>query len=140
MAHAHAGHSHDHEHEHLHVHSRHADQHALTLAFGITAAFTIIEALGAWISGSLALWADAGHMLSDSVALGLSLFALRLARSRAQRLRTYGLHRAEILAALANGMALVIICGLILYEAWQRLNVPANVNGSVMTLVAVLGL
>ena len=138
------GHSHDLGHEHGHTHShapnRNADRRALWLAFAITLTFTAVEIVGGWLSGSLALIADAGHMFTDAAALGLSLVAIWLANRPAARRRTYGLYRAEILAAFFNGMTLVILCGWIFYEAYHRLLSPPEVQSRQMLLVAVVGL
>ena len=115
-------------------------QRALWLAFGITLTFTIAEAIGGWVSGSLALLADAGHMLTDTVALGLSLGAIWLTTHPPKARRTYGLYRAEILAAFLNGLTLFVICGLIFHEAWIRWRAPSPIQGGVMLLIAILGL
>jgi cobalt-zinc-cadmium efflux system protein len=91
-------------------------------------------------AGSLALLADAGHMLSDAGALALSLFAVWIAQRPANPRRTYGYHRTEILAALANGATLIAISLFVFIEAWQRLSAPPPVNGPVVTGIAVGGL
>ena len=88
----------------------------------------VAEAVGGWLTGSLALLADAGHMLSDVAALGLSLFAMWMARRPPTSKRTYGYHRMEILAALANGATLVAISILVLIEAVQRFRNPPEVD------------
>jgi cobalt-zinc-cadmium efflux system protein len=106
----------------------------------MTAIFMIAEAVGGVLSGSLALLADAGHMFTDVAALGLSLFAMRLARRPASTKRTFGYVRLEILAALVNGAALLVIAGLILLEAWQRLRAPADVDGALLLGIATAGL
>jgi cobalt-zinc-cadmium efflux system protein len=107
---------------------------------GITAVFMVAEAIGGVLSGSLALLADAGHMFTDVAALGLSVFAMRLARRPPSTKRTFGYARLEILAALVNGAALLVIAGLILVEAWERLRAPVQVDGGLMLGVAALGL
>jgi len=106
----------------------------------ITAAFMVAEVAGGLLSGSLALLADAGHMLTDAGSLGLSLFAIRMAQRPASPEKTYGYVRLEILAALVNGAALLVIAGLIVVEAWHRLRDPVAVNGAIMLGVAVVGL
>ena len=99
------------------------------------------EVVGGLLTHSLALLADAGHMLSDAAALGLSLFALRMAQRRpADPLRTYGYHRAEILDALANGAALLAIAVLIAVEAVDRLRAPEAIAAPGMLAVATGGL
>lgn len=98
------------------------------------------EVVGGLISGSLALLADAGHMLSDSASLALALAAITLAQRPSTPTRSFGLQRAEILAALVNGLALVAISIWIFYEAYQRLTDPPEILGGLMIVVAVIGL
>ncbi len=100
----------------------------------------LAEAVGGYLTGSLALLADAGHMLSDVAALGLSVFAIRIARRPPTPTRTYGHHRTEILAALANGATLVAISLYILIEAARRLGHPPAIDAPVMMAVAGGGL
>lgn len=109
---------------------------ALLLAIGVTVA----EALGGWFSHSLALLADAGHMLADVGALGLALFVARVAQRPATPERSYGLLRLEILAALVNGAALVAIAVGIGIEALRRLEAPSEVHGALLLGVAAVGL
>ncbi len=130
-AHAHAGHSHDH---------RDAPLRRLIAALAVTVIYLIAEAIGAWWSQSLALYADAGHMLSDAAALALSVFAAWFARRPPTARHTFGFHRGEILAALLNGATLIAIAILILIEAVRRLRSPTDVDGPVMIAVAVGGL
>jgi len=106
----------------------------------ITAVFMIAEVVGGLLSNSLALLADAGHMFTDVAALGLSVFAMRLARTPPTGKRTFGYVRLEILAALVNGATLLLISGLIMLEAWERVRDPVAIDGSVMLAVAALGL
>jgi cobalt-zinc-cadmium efflux system protein len=106
----------------------------------LAAAYMLAEVAGGLWTGSLALLADAGHMLADVAALGLSLFAFWLARRPAHPERTYGYHRAEILAALANGSALVAVALGIGFEALQRLREPAPVDAGPMLAIAAGGL
>ena len=138
MAHSHTGHSHDHSHG-GHGHSS-ADRRALTLVFTLTTAFLVAEIVGGLLTGSLALLADAGHMASDSAAIGLSLFAFWLSQRPATPNRSFGYRRAEILAALFNGMTLVAISIWIFVEAYRRFQSPPEVLGGWMMAVAVLGL
>jgi cobalt-zinc-cadmium efflux system protein len=100
----------------------------------------VAEVIGGVLSNSLALLADAGHMLTDVAALGLSVFAMRLARRPPSARRTYGYARFEILAALANGAALLVISGLIVVEAWERVRAPHAIDGAIMLSVASAGL
>jgi cobalt-zinc-cadmium efflux system protein len=99
-----------------------------------------IEIFGGILSHSLALLGDAGHMLVDALALALSLIALNLAKKPATTTRTYGFHRSEILAALANGVTLVLVAVYIFYEAYQRFRTPPTVQTTIMLAVAVTGL
>jgi cobalt-zinc-cadmium efflux system protein len=128
---AHAHHHHDH---------RGQNKKRLTLALVLAGGYMVAEVVGGLLTNSLALLADAGHMLSDVAALGLSLFAVRLAERPATPTRTYGYHRAEILAALANGATLLAICVFILIEAYERLWNPPDVRGGAMMAVAAGGL
>jgi len=112
----------------------------LTWVLLITGVFMIAEVVGGLLSNSLALLADAGHMFTDVAALGLSVFAMRLARTPPTGQRTFGFVRLEILAALVNGAALLVISGLIIVEAWDRFREPVVIDGVVMLSVATLGL
>jgi cobalt-zinc-cadmium efflux system protein len=106
----------------------------------LTAVFMVVQAMGGWLSGSLALIADAGHMLSDVAALGLAWAAFRVARRPSDVKRSYGYHRLQIIAAFANGLALFAIAAWILVEAIARLREPIPVLGGPMLAVAVAGL
>lgn len=112
----------------------------LAQVLGLAAAVTLAEAVGGWAAHSLALLADAGHMLTDVAALGLALFVTRAAHRPATPKRTYGLLRLEILAALINGTALILIAAGIGYEAVRRLRAPAEVHGGLLLGVATVGL
>ena len=105
-----------------------------------TGLFMVAEVAGGLLSRSLALLADAGHMLTDVGALALSLVAMRFARRAPSPEKTYGYVRLEILAALVNGATLLVIAGVILLEAWNRLHDPLEVDGPLMMVVATLGL
>lgn len=112
----------------------------LRRALAVTAAFLVVEVAGGFLTGSLALLSDAVHMVNDVAALSLSLFADWIARRAPGGSKTYGYYRAEILGALANGVALGFVVLWILFEAWQRLGTPASVHGGGMLFVALLGL
>jgi cobalt-zinc-cadmium efflux system protein len=105
----------------------------------LTAGFMVVEVVGGWLSGSLALIADAGHMLSDTAALGLAWLAFRLGRRPADAQRSYGYYRFEILAAFVNGLALFVVAAWVCFEAWQRVRVPVPVLATPMLAVAVAG-
>jgi cobalt-zinc-cadmium efflux system protein len=128
------GHDHDHGAERAH------DRRALRWALALTAIFCVVEFVGGWMSNSLALLSDAVHMLTDVGALALGLFALWVAARPPSGSKTFGYHRAEILAALANGIALGLAVVFILREAWERLNAETPVNTTGMMLVAAAGL
>ena len=112
----------------------------LAWALALTATYMVAEIVGGLAANSLALLADAGHMFSDAAALALSLVAVMLAQRPATPQRTYGFHRAEILAALTNGAALLALSVLIAREAWERLSEPPDVHGGLMLAVACGGL
>lgn len=112
----------------------------LWIAFGLTAGYMAAEAAGGLLTRSLALLADAGHMLTDAGALGLALFAIHYAQRPATPQKTYGYLRSEILAALVNAVALLLISFFVLYEAWQRFQHPPEVLGGPMLIVAAIGL
>jgi cobalt-zinc-cadmium efflux system protein len=110
------------------------------IAACLTGGFMIAEALGGLLTGSLALLADAGHMLADTIALGLAWYAFHLAGRAATGRLTYGFGRVKTLVAYTNGIAIFVIALWIVYEAWGRLEAPAPVLGGPMLAVAILGL
>ena len=112
----------------------------MAVVLALTASFTVAEVVGGLLTGSLALLADAGHMLSDNLSLGLALFAAWLAGRPATPERSFGYQRAEILAALLNGMTLVAISVWIFVEAYSRLREPPEILGGPMLVIAALGL
>ena len=124
-------HSHDH---------RASSRRALTTVLVLTVAFTVVEIVGGFVTDSLALLADAGHMLSDTFAIGLALVALTLASRPSTPRRSFGFQRAEILAAFVNGLTLVLISGWIIWEAVGRFRDPPDVLGGWMLAIAATGL
>ena len=142
-AHAAKADKHDHGHSHGHGHGHHhhgsSNETRLTWALAITATFMVVEVIGGWISGSLALLADAVHMLTDAASLALALVALRVAKRPADALFSYGQARYEVLAAFVNGLALLLLSAWIVFESIQRLLAPAPVIGSTMLVIATLG-
>jgi cobalt-zinc-cadmium efflux system protein len=122
-----------------HTH-RAGSRRALGLVLALTVSYTVAEIVGGLLTGSLALLADAGHMLGDSAAIALALGAAWLATRPATPERSFGFRRAEILAALANGLALVAIAIWVFVEAVQRLDDPPEILGGWMLVVAVIGL
>src|SRR5687768_3449440 len=138
-------------HHHQHDHGEHAHSHApgdvgerstraLRLALALTLAVLVAELVGGWISNSLALLADAGHVLTDAGALALSLFVAWFARQPPNPKKTYGYLRWEILAALINGATLLVISVWIVIEAIARFRNPEPVGGALMLGVATVGL
>src|ERR671920_1443929 len=132
-----AGHSH-HDHAHAAASSRNRSRLALTL--GLAAVYMLAEVVGGWLTGSLALLADAGHMLSDVGALALSLLTAWIAQRPADDTKTYGYLRWEILAALVNGAALFGIAGWVVVEAVQRIEHPEPIRTGLFLAVAAAGL
>jgi cobalt-zinc-cadmium efflux system protein len=131
--------AHDHG-SHAHSHGRDATRWRLALALVLAATYMVAEVRGGLFTGSLALLADAGHMLSDVAALALALFASWVAARPADNRWTYGRTRAEILAALAQGVALVAVAVVIVLEAVERLGDPQEVKGGWMLAIAAGGL
>lgn len=133
------------EHGHSHSHTSGAHAHSANesrtfWAAILTCGFMVAEAVGGVLSGSLALIADAAHMLTDGVALALAWFAFRLARRPADTRRTYGFDRFQILVAFGNGLTLLLLVAWIAYEAVSRFFEPVEVLGGPMLVIAVLGL
>lgn len=161
----HAGHAHDHRqhgaphhghdhrhsqdhrgHDHGHAHHGHSHDHGsgsegrLRLALILTAGFMLAEVIGGLVSGSLALIADAGHMLTDAASLALALLALRISRRPVDDQRSYGYGRMQVLAAFVNGLSLLAITAWIAVEAVIRLFEPVEVMAKPMLAIAALGL
>lgn len=132
--------SHDHDHHGPGHGLRATPTRRLIAAFAMTTLFMFVEAAVGWWSNSLALVADAGHMLADAAALGLAIFAQRIAGQARTRARTYGFRRAEVLAAFANGIALGLTAIWIFVEAAQRWQRPPVIMGAALTATAVAGL
>jgi len=141
-------HDHDHDHDHGHGHDHaHSFQQPLQggrkdllIALAITCLMMVAEVIGGLLSNSLALLSDAGHMLTDNLALVLSFFAMKFASMPATDRRTFGFYRLEILAALINGIVLVLISLFIIYEAYLRMVNPQPVQGMLMMVIAFVGL
>lgn len=136
MGHHHHGHHHHHHHDHI----REGNKKGLTIALIITLGIMLLEFFGGLITNSLALLSDAGHMLSDASSLALSLIAMWFATRPASPNKTYGFYRFEILAALANGVTLFVIAGIIVHEAFERFFAPPTVSSGTMMVIAVIGL
>jgi cobalt-zinc-cadmium efflux system protein len=128
---------------HAHSHATangHANERRMLIAALLTGGFMLAEVVGGLISGSLALLADAAHMLTDFAALTLAWLAFRFSRWPADRQRTYGFDRLQILVAYSSGLSLFVIAGFIFYEAIERLSEPVPVLGGTMLTVAIAGL
>jgi cobalt-zinc-cadmium efflux system protein len=138
MAHHHH-HGHGHDHGHSHSPDDGSNGRRLSIVLALTALYMLAEAIGGWLSHSLALIADAGHMLSDVAALGLSLFAVWISRRPPTPARSYGYHRTEILAALANAATLIAISVWVCFEAFHRLQTPHEVAGRMVMAIAAGG-
>jgi cobalt-zinc-cadmium efflux system protein len=128
---------HDHAHGHIHPDT---DARRLGIAFALIVGFMVAEVVAGILATSLALLSDAGHMLTDAVALGLALAALRLAERPPSGSFTYGMKRAEILSAQVNGVTLLLLGVLIVYEGIRRLIEPPDVEGALVVIVAVVGI
>ncbi|WP_428909949.1 cation diffusion facilitator family transporter [Niallia sp. Krafla_26] len=127
-------------HDHGHDHTHGANKKTLMISFIIITGYMIIEAIGGFMTNSLALLSDAGHMLSDSISLGIALLAFTLGEKAANYSKTYGYKRFEILAAVLNGITLVLIAIYIFYEAIQRFQHPPEVASTGMLIIAIIGL
>ena len=134
-------HSHDHDHDHSHVPTvTKENERKILLSFFIIFTFMVVEAVGGVISGSLALLADAGHLLTDAIALGLAYVAFRLGRRVADSQRTFGYARFEVIAGLINALTLFGIVAWIVYEAIERFQEPQPVMAGSMFVVAIIGM
>ncbi len=137
-----------HEHHHDHGYERESQAYQaprggkrdLLIALSITILMMIVEVIGGLLSNSLALLSDAGHMLTDNLALLLSFFAMKFATLPATERKTFGFYRLEILAALLNGIVLVLLSIYIMYQAYIRMVHPQPVEGKLMLIVAIIGL
>ena len=143
MAHSHAdhGHGHDHDHDHSHTPTITSDnERKVLLSFGLIFTFMAVEVVGGLLSGSLALLADAGHMMTDAAALALAYAAFRFGQRAADSKRTFGYLRFEVIAGFVNAVTLFAIVGWIVYEAWQRFQEPQPILAGPMFGVAIAGL
>src|SRR5512138_44515 len=135
-----ADHEHEHAHSHAHGHAHVANERSVALAAALTGVFMVAEIVGGVLSGSLALLADAGHMLTDFASLSLAWLGFRLTRRPADWRRTYGFDRFAVLVAFVNGIALFAIAAWIGVEAWRRLDSPIEVHAGPMLWIASAGL
>jgi cobalt-zinc-cadmium efflux system protein len=134
-----AAHAHDHSHAHSHAPAPDADRRWLGIALGLIVAFMAVEISAGLLADSLALLSDAAHMLTDAGAIGLALFAARLAARPPHGRYTFGFGRAEILSAQVNGAALLVLAGVIAWEGVQRLGDPPEVEGAIVLAIGLAG-
>jgi cobalt-zinc-cadmium efflux system protein len=134
------GSGHGHQHVSAHASGRAEDRRRLLLVLLVTGTVVVVEVVGAVLSGSLALLADAGHMLTDAAGIVIALSASLLATRPVSARRTYGFHRAEIFAAVLNALILLGVCGYLAYAGTRRLVDPADVEGGQMLVFAAVGL
>src|SRR5690606_23286541 len=139
MSRSHSHHHGHHDHDHTPTVTS-ANERKVLLSFFLIFTFMVVEAVGGVLSGSLALLADAGHMLTDAAALALAYAAFRFGRRAADSKRTFGYLRFEVIAGFLNAVTLFAIVAWIVYEAWQRLSAPPVILAGPMMIVAVLGL
>jgi cobalt-zinc-cadmium efflux system protein len=143
--------THEHQHDEQNSHDSHLEQstspqdtkgyqRTLLFSFIIITGYMFIEAIGGWLTGSLALLSDAGHMLSDAVALGATLMAFKIGERAATHQKTFGYKRFEILVATVNGATLIIIALMIFYEAIKRFNAPPDIATQGMLIIATIGM
>ena len=133
-------HAHHHHHAHTHGAGRAANRRRMAIALGVNALLLVAGVVGALVFGSVALLADAGHVLSDVGAIALGLFAAAMAARPASGRRTFGLHRGEILAALVNGVLLVAVAVIVFVEAIGRLSDPPSIEGVGVLVIGLVGL
>lgn len=133
-------HSHTHDHGHDHTPPTDAPLRALLIALAITGTVFFAELIGGWITGSMALMADAMHMLSDAAGLIIAVIAILIGRKAASQAATYGYRRVEVLAALINAVTVLLISIWIVFEAIRRLRTPAEIDAGAMMLIAFIGL
>jgi len=138
-AHDHGAHGHGHGHDHARRGTQGGARRALIVALALTGGFAVVEGIGGWMAGSLALLSDAGHMITDAAALGLALFADAVSRRPASSRASYGYGRAEVLAAFVNAIAMLAVVALIGIEAIRRLLDPSPVAGGDVTPIAAIG-
>jgi len=129
-----------HHHDHSHTHTHTANKQVLRISFFVIAGFMLVEAVGGWLTNSLALLSDAGHMFSDAFSLGMALWAFKLGEKQTTLQKTFGYKRFEILTAMFNGLSLVLIAAMIFYEAVKRLFYPPEILTGGMLVVSIIGL
>lgn len=136
----HTHHTHSHEQGHSHSHGSNASSHVLSISLMIILVYAAVEAFAGWHAGSLALLGDAGHMVSDALALGIAAFAAWVAKKPASKTHSYGMQRAEVVAAWISSLMMLIISLGIIVEAVDRIHSPIKVNALTVMLVAGIGM
>ncbi|SUA35933.1 cation-efflux system [Neisseria zoodegmatis] len=126
-------------HDH-HSHSHTANKKVLAVAFAVIASFMVVEAVGGWLTNSLALLSDAGHMFSDAFSLGIALLAFKLSEKATTLDKTFGYKRFEILTAAFNGITLIVIAAMIFLEAVERFRQPPEIATTGMLVISIIGL
>ncbi|WP_107928868.1 cation diffusion facilitator family transporter [Neisseria animaloris] len=127
-------------HDHHHAHSHTANKKVLAVSFAVITSFMVVEAVGGWLTNSLALLSDAGHMFSDAFSLGIALLAFKLSEKATTFDKTFGYKRFEILTAAFNGITLIVIAAMIFYEAVERFRHPPEIATVGMLVISVIGL
>lgn len=127
-------------HDHHHDHSHTANKKVLAVSFAVITSFMVVEAVGGWLTNSLALLSDAGHMFSDAFSLGIALLAFKLSEKATTFDKTFGYKRFEILTAAFNGITLIAIAAMIFYEAVERFRHPPEIATAGMLVISVIGL
>ncbi|VEJ21624.1 cation diffusion facilitator family transporter [Neisseria animaloris] len=127
-------------HDHHHAHSHTANKKVLAVSFAVITSFMVVEAVGGWLTNSLALLSDAGHMFSDAFSLGIALLAFKLSEKATTFDKTFGYKRFEILTAAFNGITLIAIAAMIFYEAVERFRHPPEIATVGMLVISVIGL
>lgn len=127
-------------HDHHHAHSHTANKKVLAVSFAVITSFMVVEAVGGWLTNSLALLSDAGHMFSDAFSLGIALLAFKLSEKATTFDKTFGYKRFEILTAAFNGITLIVIAAMIFYEAVERFRQPPEIATTGMLVISIIGL
>jgi cobalt-zinc-cadmium efflux system protein len=128
------------DHDHAHNHAAGANEKSLRIALGLTTLFLVVEVVAGLLTQSLALLSDAAHMFTDVAALAIALVAIHIGKRPADKRRTFGYYRFEILAAAFNAILLFLVAIYIVVEAWQRIFAPVEIQSTVMLVVAAIGL
>ena len=132
--------SHDHQHHHAHAHGKNAPFRVLWISIAIVLSYAAVEAVTGWHAGSLALMGDAGHMVSDALALTIAALAAWIAKKPVSKTHSYGMGRAEVVAAWFSSLLMLFISVAIIVEAVDRIHSPIKVNGTTVMIIAFIGM